>query len=293
MLASDLQKGLAAGLFCFIFWGFGPIYFKFIQEVPALVIIAHRLIWGILFLAIFLAFREGKLLIKTLTISPKLLFGLFISGTLVASNWLLFVWAVNHDQILSTSLGYFINPLVNILFGTVFLNEQMNTEQKWAVGIAGAGTLFLGIYLGQPPWIALLLALTFGLYGLVKKQLKVKPMIGLFWETLLLVLPAIIYLLYYAPAYDSTPDIGSQEVLLFFSGLITILPLIGFNYATKKLPLTLIGFLQYIAPSISFTIAVLFYGEEFTVGHQVAFLSIWSALLIVSWRPFHQFMRQK
>ncbi len=293
MLASDHQKGLAAGLFCFIFWGFGPIYFKFIQEVPALVIIAHRLIWGALFLAIFLALREGKQLIKALYVSPKLLFGLFISGSLVASNWLLFVWAVNHDQILATSLGYFINPLINILFGTLFLNEQMNTAQKWAVALASAGTLFLGIYLGQPPWIALLLAFTFGLYGLVKKQLNVKPLIGLFWETILLMLPAILYLLFYAPLLEQRPGTEAQEILLFFSGLVTILPLIGFNYATKKLPLTLIGFLQYIAPSISFSIAVLFYGEDFTLGHQVAFISIWSALLIVSWRPFQQFMRQK
>ena len=293
MKLTNHQKGLSAGLFCFIFWGFAPIYFKLIQNVSALTIIAHRIIWGVLFLFVYLLIREHKNLFSVLKISYKQLGILFISGLLVASNWLMFVWAVTHNQILATSLGYFINPLVNILFGMLFLHEKLNKAQIIGLLIATAATLFLGIFLGQPPWIALFLAITFGLYGLVKKKAGIRPLIGLFWETLLLMLPAILYLLYFAPELPDVNNPNKLHILLFLAGLVTILPLIGFNYAANKLPLTLIGFLQYIAPTISFLIAVLFYNESFTLGHQVAFTGIWLALLIVSWSPFKRLIKAK
>ncbi len=285
------QKGLAAGLFCFIFWGFAPIYFKLIQEVSALTIIAHRIIWGTLFLLVYLALRERQNLFNALKISKNKLIVLFISGLLVASNWLMFVWAVTHNQILATSLGYFINPLVNIVFGLLFLHERLNKAQIIGLIIAASATMFLGIYLGQPPWIALFLAVTFGLYGLVKKKAGVGPIIGLFWETLLLMIPALIYLLYFAAPLPQTANQNQLHMLLFLAGLVTVLPLVGFNYAANHLPLTLVGFLQYIAPTISFLIAVLFYNETFTIGHQVAFAGIWLALLIISWSPFKKLMR--
>ena len=281
------NKGLAAGLFCFVFWGFAPIYFKLIQHVPALTIITHRIIWATGFLLLFLAIRERKHLLTALSISAKQLAMLFLSGSLVISNWLIFVWAVNNDQILATSLGYFINPLVNIFLGLVFLHERLNKMQVIALLIAAGATIFLGFYIGEPPWIALALAITFGLYGLVRKQLDVRPLIGLFWETTLLMLPAIIYLLFIEKSSADTSYDISTLTLLVFSGLITILPLIGFNYAAKRLTLTLVGFLQYIAPSISFLIAVFFYGEAFTPGHQVAFAGIWMALLIISIQSLH------
>jgi chloramphenicol-sensitive protein RarD len=195
------------------------------------------------------------------------------------SNWLIFVWAVTHDQILATSLGYFINPLVNILLGVVFLHERLTKTQLIALSIATAATIFLGVYIGKPPWLALFLAFSFGLYGFVRKQLDVKPLVGLMWETLLMLLPAMLYLLYIA---KPIPQSTEMNTLLFFSGLVTVIPLIAFNYAAKKLTFTLIGFLQYIAPTISFAIAVLFYGESFTLGHQVAFSGIWLALLLIS-----------
>lgn len=286
------QKGLVAGLFSFIFWGVAPIYFKLLQAVPALVIIAHRIIWAALFLLLFLIVRERKSLFKTLKISHQQLAILFISGVLVASNWLMFVWAVNHNQILATSLGYFINPLVNILLGVLFLHEKLSTNQKIAVAIASSATIYLAFYIGEPPWISLFLAVSFGLYGLVRKQLNVRPLIGLFWETLILIPPALIYLVYFAPTLPEVSHQNTLCLLLFFSGLITILPLIGFNYAAKELPLTLIGFLQYIAPTISFIIAVVFYGEVFTFGYKVAFSGIWLALLIVSWKPFKKLLNK-
>ncbi len=300
MNLTNHQKGLAAGLFCFIFWGFAPIYFKFLQQVPAVVIIAHRIIWGAFFLLVFLAIRERSKLFKTLKITYKQLFVLLISGLLVASNWLMFVWAVTNNQILATSLGYFINPLINILLGVLFLHEKLSKQQSVAVAIAASATLYLGVFIGEPPWISLFLAITFGLYGLVRKKLEVRPLIGLFWETVVLIAPAIIYLVLFAPPLFLTDNLSngllnnksSQYMLLFFAGLVTVLPLIGFNFAAKKLSLTLIGFLQYIAPTLSFIIAVLYYGEIFTLGHKVAFAGIWLALLIVSWSPFKKLIQK-
>ena len=289
---SEHNKGLSAGLFCFVFWGFAPIYFKQLQHVPAINIIAHRIIWAALFLLLFLAIRERKHLIQSLKVSKQQLFILFISGSLVISNWLLFVWAVNDGQILATSWGYFINPLVNVFLGLLFLHERLNKVQIMALAIAASTTVYLGIFIGEPPWIALALAISFGLYGLVRKQLDVRPLIGLFWETALLMLPALLFLTMMTPSEPSAFSDSSTFWLLVFSGLITILPLIGFNYAAKRLTLTSIGFLQYIAPTISFLIAVYFYGEAFTFGHKVAFTGIWTALFILSWRPMLRMIKK-
>lgn len=291
MSDSEHKKGLAAGLFCFVFWGFAPIYFKLLQHVSATAIIAHRIIWAAVFLLLFLALRERHQLLTSLKIPIKQLLILLISGSLIIGNWLIFVWAVNDGQILATSLGYFINPLVNIFLGMMFLQERLNKTQMTALLIAASATLFLGFYIGEPPWIALALAITFGLYGLVRKKLDVRPLIGLFWETTLLMLPALVYLsLNNVSAIKSYDQV--TEMLLVFSGLITVLPLIGFNYAAKRLTLTVIGFLQYMAPTISFLVAVFMYGETFTLGHKVAFTGIWAALLIISWKPFIKMLKQ-
>jgi len=292
MPITENSKGLNAGLFCFIFWGFAPLYFKLLQHVPALNIIAHRIIWSAVFLLVFLAVREKKLLFQALKISKKQLLVLFLSGSLVIGNWLLFVWAVNDGQILATSLGYFINPLINILFGLLFLHERLNKVQTIALVIAASTTTYLGIFIGEPPWIALTLAITFGLYGLVRKKLDVRPLVGLFWETTLLLLPALLFLTYPSPNEPPSYLEFSTTWLLIFSGLVTILPLIAFNYAAKRLTLTVVGFLQYIAPTISFLIAVLFFEEEFTFGHQVAFTGIWIALLIISWQPMMRLVKK-
>ncbi|MCB1584599.1 MAG: EamA family transporter RarD [Marinicella sp.] len=293
MPESEHNKGLAAGVFCFVFWGFAPIYFKLIQHVPALTIITHRIIWAALLLFVFLAFRERRHLLTALKVSFKQLLVLLLSGSLIIGNWLIFVWAVNHGQILSTSLGYFINPLVNIFLGLLFLGERLNKTQTIALLIAASTTIYLGIYIGEPPWIALALAITFGLYGLVRKQLDVRPLVGLFWETSLLMLPALFYLLWLVPIEQTQSFDRMTWGLLALSGLITVLPLIGFNYAAKRLTLTLIGFLQYIAPTISFLLAVLFYGEDFTFGHKIAFAGIWTALIIISTKPLLKMLKRK
>lgn len=278
--STNHHNGLAAGFFAFIFWGFAPIYFKLLEAVPVITIIAHRIIWSALLLLIYLAIRERKNLFSALKISKKRALYLLITGLLIVTNWLIFVWAVNHGQILATSLGYFITPLVNILFGLLFLKEKLTKPQIIALVIASASTLFFAVYTGVAPWIALALAVSFGLYGLLRKILNIRPMIGLFWETVLLIIPAIIYLYFYQ--IPETVEVDFRMQWLILSGLITLLPLIGFNYAANNLPLVWVGFIQYIAPSISFLIAVLLYGEDFSFPHKVTFSGIWLALLIVS-----------
>lgn len=268
----------------FIFWGLAPIYFKWLATVSALEIIAYRIVWAVPVLVVFLLLRDGLKFWRRMLLPRKTLLTLLLSGLLVGFNWLLFVWAVTHERILATSLGYFITPLVNVVLGYLFLHERLSRIQSLAVAIAAGGTVYLTWYLGVAPWIALLLGVSFGFYGLVRKKLGVGPMIGLLWETLLLLTPALVYLAWImgegtAQFMHSNTQI---DLLLLLAGLVTVLPLIGFNIAAQKLSLSTLGFFQYLAPSISFGLAVFIYNEPFTRGHAVVFSCIWLALLLVS-----------
>ena len=281
---STERIGVTAALAAYIFWGLAPIYFKQIQSVAAIEIIAHRILWSIPMLAGFLLLRDGPAFWQRMRLPRRSILVLLLSGTLVGFNWLVFVWAVTHGQILATSLGYFITPLVNFLLGYFFLKERVTKIQTIAVAIAAAGTLYLGWFLGTPPWISLCLAFSFGSYGLIRKMLDVGPMIGLLWETLLLALPALLFMAW--SMQHGSLDFGAGDlqidVLLVLSGLVTMLPLVWFNVAAKSLKLTTLGFFQYMAPSLSFLLSVFVYGEAFTRGYAVAFSCIWFALVLVS-----------
>lgn len=276
--------GVAAALAAYILWGLTPIYFKLIQSVAPIEIIAHRILWSIPMLAGFLLLRDGFGFWQRLRLPLRSIFILLISALLVACNWLIFVWAVVNDQVLATSLGYFIGPLVNFLLGFLFLKERLTTIQTVGVLIAASGTIYLGWFLGTPPWISLSLAFSFGIYGLIRKMLDVGPMVGLLWETLLLAFPALLYMLW--AVRHGTLDFGGGDLqinmLLVLAGLVTILPLVWFNVAARALRLTTVGFFQYIAPSLTFLLSVFVYGEVFTRGHAVAFGCIWFALAMVS-----------
>jgi chloramphenicol-sensitive protein RarD len=284
--------GVGAALSAYIFWGLAPIYFKLIQSVAPMEIIAHRILWSIPVLAGFLILRDGPRFFRQMRLPFRTVMLLALSGTLVIFNWLIFVWAVTHDQILATSLGYFIGPLVNFLLGFLFLKERLTRIQGIGVVIAATGTLYLGWFLGAAPWISLSLAFSFGFYGLLRKKLDVGPMIGLLWETLLLAPAALVFIAW--SLSSETLSFGQVvlrlDILLALAGLVTILPLIWFNLAARTLTLTTLGFFQYIAPTLSFSLAVFFYGEEFTQGHAVAFGCIWFALLMVS---FESLIRSK
>ena len=278
------RSGVAAALAAYIFWGLAPIYFKLIQSVAPLEIIAHRLVWSIPLLAAFLLLRDGTAFWRRMRLPRRTVMILLGSGTLVAFNWLTFVWAVVNGQVLATSLGYFIGPLVNFLLGFLFLHERMTPIQTTGVVIAASGTVYLGWYLGTPPWISLTLAFSFGFYGLIRKKLDVGPMTGLLWEALLLCAPALLFMAWLAQRgmLEFASGDLAMDVLLVLAGLVTVLPLIWFNTAARTLSLTTLGFFQYIAPSMTFLLSVFVWGEPFTRGHAVAFTCIWIALIMVS-----------
>lgn len=278
------RVGVSAALGAYIFWGLAPVYFKQIQSVSALEVIAHRILWSIPLLAGFLLLRHGRSFWQRFRLPFNTVMTLLLTGSLVACNWLIFVWAVVNGQILPTSLGYFIGPLVYFLLGYLFLQERLTSIQGIGVFIAAAGTLYLAWFLGTPPWISLGLAISFGTYGLLRKRLDVGPMVGLLWETLLLAPLAMVFMAWSLNNGQLSFAGGSVrlDILLALAGLVTILPLIWFNVAARSLSLTTLGFFQYIAPTLTFALAVFIYDEPFTQGHAVAFGCIWFALIMVS-----------
>lgn len=289
------RVGVVSAVAAFLFWGTVPFYFKLLNHVGAWEIITHRIIWSLPVLALFLLYRDGRRWFGGLRLSPRLVGWLLLSGLLVSTNWLIYVWAVVNDRVLSTSLGYFINPLVNVLLGYLFLKERLTPNQKVAVALAAAGTCYLGWFLGAAPWVSLALGFLFGTYGLVRKRLPVGAMTGLVWEILLLMPLGLAYLLYLNA--DGRMDFLHQgpgtDLLLLLAGPVTVLPLIWFNMAAQRLPLSVVGYFMYIAPSMTFLLAVFVWDEPFTRGHAVAFGCIWTALAMISLETLRKQRRER
>lgn len=285
--------GLAAALGAFLIWGLAPLYFKLLGQVRADEIIAHRVIWSMLFLGLVLALRERDHFIRHIRIRARVLGALALSSVLIAVNWLTFVHAINTDRVLSTSLGYFINPLVNVMLGMLVFRERLDRLQVCAVLLAAVGTAWMTVRLGQLPWIALLLAFSFGLYGLVRKKTDVGPLVGLFWETLLLMPLALCWLLWLDHggllAFDAADLPG--VALLAGTGVITLIPLVLFAAGVRRLNLSTMGLMQYLAPSMTFILAVFLFNEPFTPDHAVTFACIWTALGLFSWAGWRHFRR--
>lgn len=294
-LEIEQRIGLIAGLGAFAFWGLAPIYFKWLGAVGADEIIGHRVVWSAAFLGVFLAFRHRRGVLEHVRISPRTLAALSISGLLILFNWLIFVHAVNTDRVLSTSLGYFINPLVSVLFGLLIFRERLVPLQVLGVLIAAAGTAYMTFRVGQFPWIALSLAVSFALYSVVRKLTDVGPMVGLFWETLLVMPLALAWLFWLATddrlAFD--PAQPGLSLLLAGTGLVTVVPLLLFAAGVRRLPLSTIGIMQYLAPSITFLLAVFVYAEPFSADHAVTFGCIWVGLILFSWAGWTRVRRAR
>lgn len=282
--AEARRKGVVYGLAAYLFWGFFPVYFKAVHLVPPLEMVAHRICWSLAFLLLLIAWKGawrdmGKLLAR-----PKSLAALGVSTLLIATNWLVFIYAVSEGEVLQSSLGYFINPLVSVLLGFVFLGERLERAQWISLVLAVTGVVYLAVSYGSMPWISLLLAASFGLYGLIRKSLHVEPLVGLTVETLLLAPIALIYLILLhdrgTGAFLATST--RLDLLIPMSGVITAIPLLLFAAAAKRLRLATVGFLQYITPTLHFLLAVTVYGERFTHTHLISFLFIWSGLALYS-----------
>ncbi len=294
-MRDEYRTGLLAALGAYILWGLVPIYFKFVEHVRADEVIAHRVIWSVIFLLVVLMLRHRGNLFAHIRVRPGVLAALAVSGALIAFNWLIFVYAVNTDRVLSTSLGYFINPLVSVILGLVVFRERLDRYQVIAVAIAAAGTVYLTVAVGEWPWIALGLAFSFALYGLVRKLVDVGPMVGLFWETLLIAPFAMLWLYHLeleGLIQFQTAGRGT-DILLAATGLVTVAPLLLFAMAARRLPLSTLGFMQYLAPSMTFILAVFLFREPFTLNHAIAFGAIWLALFIFSLGGWHRARRAR
>jgi chloramphenicol-sensitive protein RarD len=277
-----LGVGYAAS--AFLIWGISPIYWKALRAVPALEIILHRMVWSFFFLVpLIIIMRRWQEFIDTLKNHRTLLILLF-TALIIGGNWLLYIWAVNNDNLLQASLGYYINPLVNVVLGMVFLKERLRAPQILSVVLATAGVLYLTIYYGEFPWIALTLAVSFGLYGLIRKVAPVGSLVGLAVETLLLSIPALVYLFYLdSQGRGSIFRVSLKlDLLLMGCALVTAIPLLFFTLGARRLYLSTIGLLQYIAPSCMFILAVFLFHEPFSSAQVVTFIFIWTALAIYS-----------
>ena len=277
------RRGMWVAVGAYVLWGVMPLYWHLLKAVPSLQIVLHRIAWSALFVGAYLLWRDGRGWLRRTLAGPRLGWMLALSGVLIAFNWGLYIWAVNAGHVVETALGYFINPLLNVLIGVLFLRERLRPLQWLSVAVAAAGVLWLAVRYGQVPWIALALAASFGLYGVVRKLAHVDAVAGLGVESAYLFLPAIAVLAWTEAHGGGGFGAGygaAASTLLVLGGIVTALPLVGFAYAVRRIPLATVGLLQYIAPTLQFLIGVLVFREPFDRERLVGFACIWLALAI-------------
>ena len=279
----------------FLIWGLAAIYWKELKSVPPLEIIAHRVAWSFIFLLPLIVLQRRWAEFVAILQDLKMLLILLTSAVLVAANWLLYVWAVNNNHLLQASLGYYINPLVNVVLGMVFLRERLRFPQILAVMLATTGVIYLTVQYGVFPWIAICLAMSFGLYGLIRKVAPVSPLVGLAVETLLISLPAIGYLIYLdSQGTGSIFRVSlNLDLLLMGCAPLTAVPLLFFTAGAKRLYLSTLGLLQYIGPSGMFLLAVFYYQEPFSAAQVWTFVMIWTALVVYSTDSVMYYRRER
>ena len=283
-IRSDSISGVIYAGSAFIIWGLGPIYWKALRGIPSPEIIVHRVIWSSLLLLALIGLGRFWNEFATALKDIRVLLALLSTAVILALNWLLYVWAVNNDHMLQGSLGYYINPLVNVVFGVLFLKERLRRAQILAVLLAAVAVVYLTVSYGEFPWIALALASSFGLYGLIRKIAPVGALVGLSIETLLLVAPAAIYLVYLRMNGSASFLGGSlrTDFLLVGTAVLTAVPLTCFTAGARRINLSTVGLLQYIAPTGMFLLAVFYYHEPFSMTQVWTFIMIWVALIIYS-----------
>lgn len=277
-----MRKGIWYAVSAYILWGLFPIYWKALHSVSAVQVVGHRVLWSFVFLVLIVLVAGQAKKFRAVAFTSRNFKIYAIAGVLVSVNWLIYVWAVNADHIVETSLGYFINPLVSVLLGVVFLRERLRPLQWVPVALAAAGVLYLTFEYNRLPWIAISLALSFGLYGLVKKTAPLSSLYGMTMETGIVLLPALAYLIYdelmgQGAFGHSGPAIN---LLLAGTGIVTAVPLLLFASAAQRIPLTMVGLLQYITPTLQFLIGIMMYREPFSQVQLIGFAAVWLALIV-------------
>lgn len=280
--SSETRKGVGLCLAAYLIWGFFPLFFKALATVAPAEVLTHRIIWSVAALALYLAFTGEAAKIATVLRSGRSLALLAVTTVMISTNWYVFIIAIETGHVLESSLGYFITPLVSVLLGNLFLGEKMRPAQKVAVGLAVCGVAVKAWAVGQFPVISLMLAASFGGYGLVRKYVKCDSVTALAVETLLLLPLALAYALYLAATGKASflSTTRSTDLFLVLSGVVTAVPLVFYGAALKRLKLATVGVLQYIVPTMQFALAVWAFGEPFTAGHVLTFALIWTGLAI-------------
>ena len=287
-------KGTITTISAFFLWGIFPIYWKALKHVPSTQIIAHRVVWSLVFILFLVSvqrrWKEVNSIIPFSRNVPRFLFTSFLLGT----NWLIYIWAVNTNHIVEASLGYFINPLMNVCLGMIFLRERLYRWQVISVVLAFIGVLFLTLHYGRVPWIAFTLAFTFGAYGLLRKTAKAGSMVGLLFETAILTPIALVYVIALGiQGSGAFLAIGLHtDVLLTGAGLVTAIPLLLFAHGARRIQYSTVGFLQYIAPTGQLLVGVLLYKELFTSTHAISFGLVWVAIIIYSISSFISYKKR-
>lgn len=288
--APDAQRGFWAALAAYAWWGSLPLYFRSMQGVPSLEVVAHRVVWSLLLVMGILLARRSVAELITVFRSRKLLLPLVASALLIAANWLIYVWAVNAGHVVAASLGYYLIPMLNVLMGYVLLGERLSRVQWLAVAFAGAGVVVLAAGALTTLWIGVSLALTFGTYGLIRKLVPTGPLVGLAAETVLLAPVAMAALMWWQ--WQDQLAFGHMDPaiswLLVASGVITTVPLLMFAYGAQRLTLVTLGLLQYVGPTIQLAIGLFLFNEPLTLAHSIAFPLIWCGLALYSWASLSQ-----
>ncbi len=287
------KSGLVYALLSYCCWGVFPLYWKLLLHVPPQQILAHRIVWSMLFLFIILAWRRDRLFIRYLK-SPRILGVLLLTAALIGGNWFVYIYAVNNNHIVDASLGYYINPIVNILLGVLFLKERLTRIQIVAVTFAFAGVAYLSYHYGRLPVISLFLAFSFGFYGLLRKKINLQSMPGLVVETVLLSPVALWYLWHMnsvgAGAFGHYSTLA--DVLLVLGGPVTALPLFWFGIAATRIPLSTLGFIQYLSPTIQLLIGIFVFSEAFDSAYLVSFGLVWTGLAIYTYSVINGLKRR-
>ena len=289
------KQGALLAICAFVMWGLAPAYFKLLAHVPSVEIMMYRIVWSSALLAVIITASKNWSKIKELIFDKKAMLILIASSSFLAFNWWVFIWAVNNDHILEASLGYYINPLLNVALGMLFLGERLSKLQYVAVALAVAGILIQLVTFGSFPIIAVALAASFSVYGLIRKTVSIDSISGLTIESFVLLLPGAVYWCLFASSPESnmlTNDFMTNFIIVM-AGVVTTAPLLCFVAASRRLAYSTLGFFQYIGPSIMFLMGVLYYGEEVGQDRWVTFIFIWSALVLFSLASYRTARRQR
>lgn len=275
------NQGIVYALGCYVAWGLFPVFWKAIASVPAVNVLAHRIVWSFVFLFVWVLLTNRETFIGYVK-QPRLLLRLGLAGLVISANWGIYIYAVASNHIVEAGLGYYINPLVNVFLGYVFLKERLAMMQKVAVGLALIGVVYFTVSYGQFPWISLLLATTFGLYGLLKKKANLESMPALTVETMMVFPFALAFLVYTSKVGEATPFFPSSGIisgLLVLSGLVTAIPLFWFGKSAQAIPLSTLGFIQYVSPTLQLLLGIFVYGETFGIAYLICFAFVWAGLI--------------